>query len=474
MTLMTPKKNGASKTRGVLGVFYARNNIFGPNCTVFLDNLGPNVAEAALFKTFNQIGVISSARVVRDPRTGKSLGQAYLNFVNPVDANRALVTMNGKLIDGRSVRIRRKRWETYLCVKNIPEEVSKQQLRQRFEEFGKITSCRIMEEWKSKNSGHKGYGYIRFHDQRGADRAVDEANSKEGLVMHGKRIDVQYYLSWKERSHQMIMNEHTYTCIHIKGYPSSWVKEDVESLFKTDRVKEPIEIDFATKEDGTSKKYSYISFDDHESAVESLKELQGRRIDNDHALVVQRLMSNFERQQVARKEWMDQKKLTHRKYKGRNLYVKNFPMDWDQNQLHDLFSKYGKVTSAKVMKDGKDESRGFGFVCFESEKSADTALSALNNFPIEDKILVVNHAELKQARKERLWGSGNKSEGSSHRSPRYKSPKASFSPRRGRGRSYRGNPWVRGRGPKYEIYERSHDFQLPTDADFRMFGYQGY
>jgi len=415
--------------------------------------------------------VISSARVVRDPRTGKSLGQAYLNFVNPVDANRALTTMNGKLIDGRSVRIRRKKRQTILFVKNIPQEVSKEELREKFEKYGKIASCRVMEEWKSEHSGHKGYGYIRFHDQSGADRAVDEANAMEGVVMHGKRVDVQYYQSWKERTHQMVMNEHSYTCIHIKGYPDSWTRQDVEALFKTDRIKEPIEIDFATKDDGTSKMFSYISFDDHESAVEALTELQGKRIDDDHALVVQRLMSNFERHQMWLKEKMEQKKLTHRKYKGRNLYVKNFPMDWDQNQLHDLFSKYGKVTSAKVMKNSKEDSKGFGFVCFESEKSASMALSALNSFPIEGKPLVVNHAELKEARKERLWGTGNKHEQST---PRYKSPKAVFSPRRGRGRAYRGRPWARGRGRKYSSYERPYHFQFPGDAGFQMFGYQGF
>lgn len=273
----------------------------------------------------------------------------------------------------------------------------------------------------------------------------------------------------------MVMNEHSYTCIHIKGYPDSWTRQDVEALFKTDRIKEPIEIDFTTKDDGTSKMFSYISFDDHESAVEALKELQGKRINDDHVLVVQRLMSNFERHQMWLKEKMEQKKLTHRKYKGRNLYVKNFPMDWDQNQLHDLFSKYGKVTSAKVMKNSKEDSKGFGFVCFESEKSASMALNALNSFPIEGKPLVVNHAELKEARKERLWGSGD-TPGSKHEpsTPRYKSPKAAFTPRRGRGRAYRGRPWGRARGRKYSSYERPYHFQFPADAGFQMFGYQGF
>jgi len=463
-----------SSVSGTKGVFYARNNIFGPNCTVFVDNLGTNVAEAMLFKTFNQVGIISSARVVRDSRTGKSLGQAYLNFVNPVDANKALTTMNGKLIDGRPVRIRRKRWETNLFLKNIPQEVTKEELLEKFEEFGKIASCRIIEDGKSSNEGgHKGYGYMRFHDQSGADNAVDRASTR-GIVMHGKKIDVAYYQNWKERTHQMTMNDHSYTCIHVKGYPDSWTKRNVEALFRTDRIKEPIEIDFATKEDGSSKTYSYISFDDHESAVEALKELQGQRIDNDHKLVVQRLMSNFEREQTRRKEYIEQKKLTHRKYKGRNLYVKNFPMDWEQAQLNDLFSKYGKVTSAKVMKNSKDDSRGFGFVCFESEKSANQALNALNNFLIQGKPLVVNHAELKEDRKERLWGSGENYKGNKFgvTTPRYGNTAGGYARR---GRAYiRGRSRGRGRGRRYDSYGKQNDFQFTAETGFPMFGFQGF
>jgi len=466
---MSPEKNNVSGGKGVLGVFYARNNIFGPNCTVFVDNLGPNVAESMLFKTFNQVGVISSARVVRDPNTGKSLGKAYLNFVNPVDANRALTTMNGKLIDGRPVRLRRRKKETTLCVRKIPQEVSKQELQKTFEKFGQIASCRIMRDWKSGSEGHKGYGYVRFHKQSGADNAVDEANFSEGVVMHGKRIDVQYYQNWKERTHQMDMNDHSYTCIHIKGYPYSWTRRNVEALFKTDRIKDPIEIDFATRADGTSKTYSYISFDDHDSAAEALKELQGKRISNGHALVVQRLMSNFERQQKARKEYIEKKKVTHKKYKGRNLYVKNFPIDWDQTDLFNLFSKFGKVTSAKVMKNSRNNSRGFGFVCFENELSASTALCTLNCFPIQGKPLVVNHAELKEVRKERLWGAGSKQQRARHRGM-----KSGFSTRRSGGRANHAWPKGHNRDRKYDLYGKPYDFQVSSLAGFQFFGYPGF
>jgi len=456
----SPKKGSPKK--GVLGVFYARNNIFGPNCTIFVDNLGPNVAESMLFKTFNQIGVISSARVVRDSKTGKSLGQAYLNFVDPVDASRALSTMNGKLIDGRPVRLRRKKKETYLFIRNIPQEVSNQELQEKFEKFGKLASCNTKKDWKSDNEGHQGYGYIKFYNQSAADRAVDEANTGEGVVLHGKRLDVQYFQNWKERTYQMDLNDHTYTCIHIKGYPSTWTRKDVEALFETDRIKDPIEIDFATRGDGTSKAYSYVTFNDHDSAFQALQKLQGQRIDNEHALVVQRLMSNFERQLKSRKEYKEWKKNTHKKYKGRNLYVKDFPDDWDQSQLLNLFSKFGKVTSARIMKNYKGESKGFGFVCFESETSASTALTKMNNLPIQGKQLVVEHAELKQERKERLKSK------SPRKNARYRGMEAGFSPR---SRAYHDWSW----GQNYfESYRRPYNFPMSPIADFQFFGYRGF
>lgn len=383
-------------------MFYARNNIFGPNCTVFVSNLSKTVAEATLFKTFNQVGVISSARVVRDPNTGASLGQAYLNFVDPVDAERALKTMNGQLIDGQKIRIRRKKKETNLFIKDIPAEITKQDLEKAFEKYGKIASCRIMND---KEGNPMGYGYLRFTDQTGADTAIDAALSDDGIVLKDKKISVDYYQTWKERSHEMKMNEHFFKCIHLKGYPTDWKKEDIEKLFPEDNKPESIDIPTATnaEEEGGSKSYCFATFAEHDNAAKALS-MNGQKIDDTHNLVVTRLMSNFERQQTQRKKYIEQKRENHRLHRGRNLYVKNFPLDWDKEQLKDLFSKYGTVSSTKVMKNSKEASRGFGFVCFEDKSCAQVALDALNNVPIEGKPLFVNHAELKEARRQRLWG----------------------------------------------------------------------
>eukprot|EP00350_Pseudokeronopsis_sp_OXSARD2_P011512 CAMPEP_0170541246 /NCGR_PEP_ID=MMETSP0211-20121228/1027_1 /TAXON_ID=311385 /ORGANISM="Pseudokeronopsis sp., Strain OXSARD2" /LENGTH=75 /DNA_ID=CAMNT_0010843903 /DNA_START=582 /DNA_END=809 /DNA_ORIENTATION=+ len=45
-----------------------------------------------------------------------------------------------------------------------------------------------------------------------------------------------------------------------------------------------------------------------------------------------------------------------------NVYVKNFPEDWDDARLRDLFGQYGEISSCVIMV--SDQNLKFGFVCF--------------------------------------------------------------------------------------------------------------
>lgn len=56
-----------------------------------------------------------------------------------------------------------------------------------------------------------------------------------------------------------------------------------------------------------------------------------------------------------------------------NLYVKNFGEEMSDDDLSELFSKFGKIVSAVVMKDrNTGKPMGYGFVSFEDHPSAMT------------------------------------------------------------------------------------------------------
>lgn len=47
-------------------------------------------------------------------------------------------------------------------------------------------------------------------------------------------------------------------------------------------------------------------------------------------------------------------------------------------ELRELFSQWGTITSAKVMRDEKGISKGFGFVCFSTPEEANKAVTSFH------------------------------------------------------------------------------------------------
>jgi len=78
-----------------------------------------------------------------------------------------------------------------------------------------------------------------------------------------------------------------------------------------------------------------------------------------------------------------------------NLYVKNFPNDWDEENLKQQFEPFGPIEKIKVDKKG---SAVYAFVCFKTPDAAASAKQNLHNHTIEGKSLIINHYEIKEVR----------------------------------------------------------------------------
>ncbi|OMO78879.1 hypothetical protein CCACVL1_14035 [Corchorus capsularis] len=81
-----------------------------------------------------------------------------------------------------------------------------------------------------------------------------------------------------------------------------------------------------------------------------------------------------------------------------NIFIKNLDKSIDQKALHDTFSSFGNIMSCKIATDGLGQSKGYGFVQFDSEEAAQTAIDKLNGMLINDKQVYVGHFLRKQER----------------------------------------------------------------------------
>ena len=77
-----------------------------------------------------------------------------------------------------------------------------------------------------------------------------------------------------------------------------------------------------------------------------------------------------------------------------NIYVGNLSWSMTDEDLSSLFTQYGSVTSAKILKDKMNgRSKGFGFVEMEDDEAAKTAIANLNETEIQGRKLIVNESQ---------------------------------------------------------------------------------
>ena len=82
------------------------------------------------------------------------------------------------------------------------------------------------------------------------------------------------------------------------------------------------------------------------------------------------------------------------------LYVGNLSYSVTEEQMKELFSKYGTVESSSIITDrNTGKGKGFGFVEMSSPDEAEKAEAALNGFELDGRAMKVNEAKPKIPRK---------------------------------------------------------------------------
>ena len=258
-------------------------------------------------------------------------------------------------------------------------ELNYKDLETKFSEFGKIKSLKI-----SLNSDHsqKGFAYICFENQDGAlkatlgDNNVKQFEQKDNRQIIGKLVNNLYF----------------------KNIPAEMKEEDVKGIFAPfGHIKSLV---LFQNEIG---QFGFVCFDDPNNkdklygpdcVNKALDSLLNRDMGNGLKLYVRQALSKSQREQ---EKLMDT--IRYKSSKKRvNLYVKNFPNNWTEEDLTNVFSDGGKREIENVRLEKGATGNSYAFVCFKQPDACAAAKTALSNQTFDGKVLIINNYEIKEIR----------------------------------------------------------------------------
>jgi RNA recognition motif-containing protein len=85
-----------------------------------------------------------------------------------------------------------------------------------------------------------------------------------------------------------------------------------------------------------------------------------------------------------------------------NIYISSLSFSITDEELKEIFSAYGEVTSAKVVIDKfTNRSKGFGFVEMSDDAAAEKAIQELNGSQVANRTINVSVARPKEERSDK-------------------------------------------------------------------------
>jgi len=276
-----------------------------------------------------------------------------------------------------------------LYVGDLSTEVTEAMLFEKFSVAGPVLSIRVCRDMITRRS--LGYAYVNFQQKADAERALETMNfdSMKGRPMR---------LMWSQRDPSL--RRSGLGNVFIKNLDRSIDNKAMYDTFSA--FGNILSCKVAQEGDGSSKGYGFVHFETEEAAKNAITKVNGMLL-NEKKVFVGRFVPRSERE----------KEVGEKAQKFTNVFVKNFGEDVSDKKLEEVFSKFGIITSYKLVKgrditgeeegeEGAEKSKGFGFVSFQDSDSAAKAVEEMNGAEVFGRTLFVGRAQKKAERQQEL------------------------------------------------------------------------
>lgn len=285
-----------------------------------------------------------------------------------------------------------------LFVGRFPKSILEEDLEKMFSNFGKIRECTVLRDHATKES--KCCGFVRFANLSNAITCIKETNGILEVDGSIGPIQVQFANGEIERLGLSVDQiEVPPIKVFVGSLPHEFTEGDLRLLFEPfGKVIEAfILLDDSSK---VSRGSGFVKMKCKGEANFAIKALNRSILPGPSSkpLEVRLAVSKLQRQRkfippsLAPQLKMPVTPIIGHNTgpSGCNVFVFHIPAQWTDYHMRQVFSGYGFLVSATVVKDRHTNlSKGFGFVSYDNPYSAHSAVAHMNGFMVGSKRLKV-------------------------------------------------------------------------------------
>jgi len=360
----------------------------GPPVKLFVGQVPKSMSEEDIFPTFNDFGPLKDVAIIRDKHTGMHRGCAFVTFWSVADAEQCQQALHNifQFPKGRKpLQVKPAEPappDSKLFIGMLALTAGEEEVCEMFGQFGEIKEVHMI---RNQDGDTKCAAFLRFQQRESAVRAIESMNNN--FVMDGATRPLivkfadnrqQRFARQQEHSRQSRMIHAMPPAVGYQGYAN------VPHMPHQMGVPHPHAGQYAVPHypqgypgagSGQHPHYMYPAYQNTPAAPYGYAARpEPVRISNPRP---------------------------SEGPPGANLFIYHLPHDLTDADLATAFNPFGNVISAKVYVDRfTGESKGFGFVSYDSGTSANQAIEQMNGFQIGNKRLKVQHKRVNSSNRQ--------------------------------------------------------------------------
>lgn len=252
-------------------------------------------------------------------------------------------------------QLKRDRENTSIYVSNLPADATQTKVRQYFRDYGHVKNI----VHKTTDDGKSVVCLIEFD-------SPDQAQS--ALLKDGKYFGQD----------QISVVAATGVTLFVTNYPPQADEKYIRDLFKD--CGEVFSIRWPSLKYNTHRRFCYVSFRIAEAAAKATS-LDGKLLDGKYKLEAKYSNPAVKKQRDGAIE------------EGREVHITGLHQDASENDVKNLFAKYGTVERVRILTNAAGKSRGSAFVVLETQQQAETAVAELDKTKFGNQILKVEKSK---------------------------------------------------------------------------------